>query len=226
LTDAQRLIPPYVPYRTFRNFLETLREGIPARIDRSVWGPRFSGSNGIQLMTALRVLNLVDDQGRPARELERLVQLEGEPRRAALKALLERHYAPIFGLDLERASKAQLREAFRSFGTKEAVLARCERFFVQAAQDAGVELSSFILERRRGARRTASARSRPASATPAATSRPSDQPSRDARTIAAMILEKYPAFNPQWEPGVQERWLEGITRLYEGMRAEEAASRP
>lgn len=225
LTDAQRPIPPYVPYRTFRNFLDTLREGIPARIDRSVWGPRFSGSNGIQLMTALRVLNLVDDQGRPTPELERLVQLEGDPRRAALRSLLERNYAPVFGLDLERASRAQFREAFRSFGTKEAVLARCERFFVQAAQDAGVELSSFILDRRRGARRQPGARTRPSSPAPLSVTRTAVETPRDARTLAAMILEKYPAFNPQWEPGVQERWLEGITRLYEGMRAEVAASR-
>ena len=35
---------PYVSYRTFRNFLELLKEGLPSRIDRSVWGPRYSGT--------------------------------------------------------------------------------------------------------------------------------------------------------------------------------------
>ncbi len=84
-------IPPYVPYRTFRNFLEFLREGIPARIDRSVWGQRMSGSTGIQLMTSLRVLELVDDDGRPTEDLEHLTGLDGDERRAALSTLLRLH---------------------------------------------------------------------------------------------------------------------------------------
>jgi hypothetical protein len=212
-----------VPYRTFRNFLDILKEGIPARIDRSVWGERFSGSNGIQLMTALKVLGLIDDHGRPGAELEKLVRLEGEQRRDAWRAVLRRQYAPLFALDLQRATRAQFRDAFRSFGTNEAVLARCERFFVQAAQDAGIELSSFILDRRRGPRRASGARSRPLPA-----QSPAPPPRKDApivttdRSLAAMILEKYPPFDPQWEPNVQIKWLEGITRLYEGLRGAEA----
>ena len=63
--------PPYVPYRTFRTFLEFLKEGIPDRIDRSVWVSRFSGSSGMQLMTSLKALNLIDDQGTPSEDLEK-----------------------------------------------------------------------------------------------------------------------------------------------------------
>ncbi len=109
-------IPPYVPYRTFRNFLEQLREGIPARIDRSVWGARYSGSSGIQLVTALRVLVLIDDDGRPAPELEQLVMSDGDHRRLALRSMLERHYKPIFALDLARATRAQFGEVFQVYG--------------------------------------------------------------------------------------------------------------
>ena len=62
--QEQKTIPPYVPYRTFQTFLEFLfDEGIPDRIDRSVWGARFSGSSGTQLMTTLKVLNLIDQDG-------------------------------------------------------------------------------------------------------------------------------------------------------------------
>ena len=56
MQERQIAVPPYVPYRTFQTFLEFLQDGIPARIDRSVWGSRFSGSSGTQLMTALKVL--------------------------------------------------------------------------------------------------------------------------------------------------------------------------
>lgn len=189
-----------------------------------MWGERFSGSNGTQLMTALKVLGLIDDQGRPGGDLERLVRLDGDERRDAWRAVLRRRYAPLFSLDLQRATRAQFRDAFRAFGTNDAVLARCERFFVQAAQDAGVELSPYILDRRRGPRRQAGSRQRavPPQVNPVP-ARQSPPPAASDRSIAAMILEKYPPFDPQWEPNVQIKWLEGITRLYEGLRGAEAA---
>ena len=67
------IVPPYVSYRTFRNFLELLKEGLPSRIDRSVWGPRYSGTTGQQLMTALKSLRLITDNGVPTQKLEELV---------------------------------------------------------------------------------------------------------------------------------------------------------
>ena len=71
LQEQTTAVPPYVPYRTFQTFLEfLLDEGIPERIDKTVWGPRFSGSSGTQLMTALKVLTLVDADGHPSNELE------------------------------------------------------------------------------------------------------------------------------------------------------------
>ncbi len=38
--------PIYVSYLTFANFLDWLKEmqGIPSRIDRSLWGSKFSGT--------------------------------------------------------------------------------------------------------------------------------------------------------------------------------------
>ncbi|MBI4304877.1 MAG: DUF5343 domain-containing protein [Chloroflexi bacterium] len=220
MPERTSVIPPYVPYRTFRNFLEILlKEGIPARIDRSVWGERVSGSNGIQLMTALKVLGLVNQEGRPSADLERLVKLDGDPRRRILRSILERHYGPVMNLDLPRATKSQFRDVFRMFGTNEAVLAKCERFFVQAALDAGIELSPYVLDRRRGARRQAAPRPKAtAQAAASVHGRPSPGLADHQRSIASMFLDKYPQFDPGWAPAVQEKWFEGITRLYEDMR--------
>ena len=208
-------IPPYVPYRTFRNFLEQLSvEGIPARIDRSVWGARYSGSSGLQIVTALRVLALIDREGRPKPELERLARSEGDTRREALRSLLERRYIPIFQLDLSRATKAQFQEAFRVYDAREGVLRKCENFFVQAAQDAGIDLSPYILARRHTARRHS-----PATRSRSLTHQASKQATADLvaetppRTLAEMVLAKYPNFDPEWEPGLQARWLEGMERL-------------
>ena len=214
-------IPPYVPYRTFRNFLEFLKEGVPARIDRSVWGQRASGSTGIQLMTALRVLDLVDDDGRPTENLEHLAGLEGDERRAALTALLRLHYQPVFALDLLRATRAQFREAFRSFGAKEGVLAKCEAFFIQAAQDAGIELSTYVLAGRHVSRRSSGASSRtrqqpaerPATPPPAPTVAPPAQ--SVGVSIAEMVLQKYPDFDKNWDSETQQKWFDGMTKLAE-----------
>ncbi|MCZ6539068.1 MAG: DUF5343 domain-containing protein [Chloroflexi bacterium] len=232
LQEQTPTIPPYVPYRTFQTFLEfLLDEGVPERVDKSVWGPRFSGSSGTQLMTALKVLDLIDSEARPSEDLERLVHAEGEERRALLRRILERFYTPVFKLDLPRASKGQFHQAFRSFGTKEGVLTKCEAFFIRAAQAAGIELSRRILTGRHGASRArtsaATGRSRVLTAqavTPEIKIAPVQtegvMPAQVARLeLADRILAKYPDFDPSWDPSVQAKWLEGMTRLYEGLSA-------
>ena len=180
-------------------------------------------------MTALRVLRLIDADGGPDPLLERLVQAEGDERRRVLRTVIEAFYEPVFRLDLARATRAQFHESFRAFGTREGVTAKCEAFFIQAAQDAGVELSQFILLRRHGARRpqpqtrprVSQAERKPPPPPPSIIAEAAPKPS-----VAEMVLAKYPEFDPAWSPEVQARWLEGMTKLYEGLhraaaRAEE-----
>jgi len=231
LTSQEQMptVPPYVPYRTFQTFLEFLLEdGIPERIDKSVWGPRFSGSSGTQLMTALKVLKLVDGEGHPSKDLEILVHGEGEIRRSLLREILERFYSPVFELDLARASKGQFRDAFRSFGTKEGVLTKCEAFFIRAAQSAGIELSKRITAGRHGSKRAkglSQAHRRPSGISTLAGEKPFNQIPTESTVsvgseklvLADRILAKYPDFDPSWDPSVQAKWLDGMTRLYEGL---------
>ena len=230
LQQQTTAVPPYVPYRTFQTFLEfLLDEGIPGRIDKTVWGLRFSGSSGTQLMTALKVLTLVDADGHPSNELENLVHAEGDARRALLRRILERFYIPVFDLDLARASKGQFREAFRSFGTKEGVLTKCEAFFIRAAQAADIELSKRILVGRHGSSKgrttVAPTRQRPVTPSVAVAEKvPAQTPVEMVvqgdslkLELADRILAKYPDFDPAWDPAVQAKWLEGMTRLYEGL---------
>ena len=186
-----------------------------------MWETRFSGSSGSQLMTALKVLGLIDAAGRPQKELERLVFAEGEERREVLGNVLRRFYGPVFELDLTRATRGQFHEAFRRFGAREGVLTKCEAFFIRAARDAGIELSQYITAGRHGARRSAAPR---ASRTGGQAERPSPRSPDPAPSavhpglvLAQRILEKYPDFDPSWSPEVQESWLNGMTRLYEGL---------
>lgn len=180
-------------------------------------------------MTALKVLALVDAEGHPSEELELLVHAEGDERRALLRRILERFYVPVFELDLARASKGQFHEAFRSFGTKEGVLTKCEAFFIRAAQAAGIELSKRILVGRHGTSKGRASTSQPrqrATTPPAQVAekvvpQTASEPVIPAGSIklelADRILAKYPDFDPSWAADVQAKWLEGMTRLYEGL---------
>ena len=210
------MIPPYVSYKTFRNFLEFLKETFPSRIDRSVWGPRYSGTSGQQLMTALKVLNLIDENGIPSNKLSLLVNSEGENRRNILKSILMKTYEPIFKIDLTKATKSQFHELFKNFDTKEGVIIKCEAFFIQACQDAGIELSSFIL-----ARRHTSVRKNNSSIKNKIISNNEKNFQKSCfindNLVVSSILKKYPEFDPSWEPNVQEKWLDGMIRLYEGL---------
>jgi len=201
-------------------------------------------------MTALKVLQLVDADGHPQPVLEELVFAEGERRRSLLRGLLEDYYKPVFRLDLARATKNQFHEAFRSFGAREGVLAKCEAFFIRAAQDAGIRLSSYILAgRHQGRRKQSASRGRAPAATstaaPApvvATTEPAVEPPATPPVAAAvaavtetsprlvaklnvaeMILSKYPDFDPAWPSEVQAKWLDGMTKMYEGLAAAEKA---
>jgi hypothetical protein len=210
-------------------------------------------------MTALKVLGLVDADGHPEPVLEELVFAEGERRRALLRGMLEDFYRPVFELNLARATRNQFHEAFRSFGAREGVLAKCEAFFIQAATAAGIQLSQYILagrhQGRQPRRKQAAARvnrgalpggqaaaaagldstGRPVSAQAvveqvATTSVAQGVQLRETSpvlaaklNVAELILSKYPDFDPSWSADVQVKWLDGMTKLYEGLAAAERA---
>jgi len=143
--------PPYTSYRTFKTFIEDLREhGVPSRIDRSVL-TRFSGVVGTQLMHALRFLGLIEDHGRPTQRLKELVNAHGEGHWSErFSELLRQVYAPMFAIDLETATPSHFNEAFRkAFPAADAVVQKCVTFFLYAANDAGVKISGRILKGRK-----------------------------------------------------------------------------
>jgi len=219
MANTIKITLPYVSYRTFRNFLELLGDGMPARIDRSVWGPRYSGTSGQQLMTALKSLELINDAGVPSQILEELSSKTGNERRSLLKILLESKYNRIFSIDLKRATRSQFNEAFRAFGIKDGVMNKCQLFFIQACQDAGIELSGYILARRHNLNNTKKSDSKNSyTQIEKAAQQEEAQKLSSAEAVVSQILNKYPEFNPSWTPEVQETWMQGMIKLYEGLK--------
>lgn len=166
-TEAKKALPPYVPYKTFRNFIDSMKQAIPGRIDRSVMNT-MSGQIQNQLLAALKYLELIDEQGSPQPELANLANAEGEERQAALRFILQASYPTLFpdgGFNLATATPSQFSEKFDAMGARGDTVRKMEGFFLGAVQDAGIKVSERITKgsrpRSNGARATRTRTNRP-----------------------------------------------------------------
>lgn len=148
---APKQLPPYVSYRTFRNFLDSLAaQGLPARIDRSVLAHK-SGTIQSQLLLSLQYLGLIRNGGFPTDRLERLVQAEGAERRKVLREAVRDAYPFLFdsSIRLESATSRQMEELFEKEGAGGETVRRGISFLIRLAREAGFKVSPYIRPHRR-----------------------------------------------------------------------------
>lgn len=217
---GRKPLPPYVSYRTFRNFIDGLQSGIPDRIDRSYWGDRYSGSNGIQLMTALRFLGLIDGNGTPTTRLRQLVNARGIQRPETLKQISSSAFDFLINksLDPQVATYAQLEEAFdKSYGVGGDVVRKCIKFFINMENDAGVALSPFILKKSKTTRSSSSkkigAEKRSGRTNQNINNPPTIPQIPDQVIWYEMVLSKFPTFDPGWPDDIKLKWFEAFESL-------------
>jgi hypothetical protein len=217
----EKIIPPYVSYKTLINFLDNLKsQAIPTRLDRSVKiFQSMSGAVQGQLKLALTYLNLITENGDTTSALEKLVHSEGIQREQTLKDVLIPAYPFIFenGLELDRATHRQLEECFSSKGATGDTLRKCIAFFLNAAKDAGIKLSPHfkkVRSQRLGAtkpKRTLQQKSTVTVQEPTISPKVAMPPLDTA--LEKMILAKMPDFNPDWSEEAQKSWLDAINKL-------------
>jgi len=219
---VRKRLPPYVSYRTFQNFLEGLQQGIPARIDRSYWGDRLSGSTGIQLMSALRFLGLIDANNVPTSQLKLLAATKGSQKTEILRQVTTEAFSFLTegSFELQNSTYAQLQEAFHNtFELTDGVSRKCVKFFVEMASAAGIPLSPFIAKRLRSVRSASGTKTMPKKLE-GRTSRKSTVP-QDFEEIPfsmswdKMLLAKFPTFDPAWTDEVKIKWFEAFDKLLE-----------
>ncbi len=217
---SRRHLPPYLSYRTFRNFIEGLRKGIPARLDRRYWGERFSGSNGNHLIATLRFLGLIDASGTPTSRLRRLVSAKDEQKTELLKEITTEAYGFLLqgSFEPQTATYAQLQEVFQDrFQPTSDVSRKCIKFFVALAGDSGIPLSQFISKRFR-ATRSGTGTKVSAKRTITKTSRNLVVP-QNLEGVPhripwdEMLLTKFPTFDPTWSDEVKLKWFEAFDQL-------------
>jgi len=217
-SSSKKLLPPYVSYRTFLNFIEGLQQTMPARIDRSYWGDRLSGSTGTQLVSALRFLDLIDVNGFPTAKLRNLVANKGIQRTEILKQIAHESYGFFFlsQVDPQVATYAQLEEAFHdNYQIASDVARKCIKFFIGLASDGGMKLSPFVTKKSRNAR--------PATAGKKA-ARPLDKktgaeiPQQTGKipngiALDKLLIDKFPGFDPSWPDEVKLKWFAAFDEL-------------
>ena len=215
-------LPPYVSYRTFRNFIEGMQQQMPARIDRSYWSGILSGSTGTQLMAALRFLGLVDASSRPTTRLKSLVSTKGEQRAALLREITTGAFGFALqgSLDPQNATYAQLEEVFHdTFQCTNEVARKCIKFFIALSSDAGISLSPFITKRiRPGHAHAVSGTKVTKKGASILTIRNSSVPQIrkeiPGRTFwNEMLLTKFPTFDPTWSDEVKLKWFAAFDEL-------------
>jgi len=212
--------PPYVSYRSFLTLLEELKRGIPARIDRSYWGDKFSGSTGTQLMCALRFLNLIDAAGIPTNQLKELVNSKGVARAEILRKISQESFSFLMSnsFDPEKATYAQLEEVFNDIYQVDRDVARkCIKFFIELATDAGIPLSPFITKRSKNSRsstQTEKIPKRNGNRTNQNFSIPQHAELVPRQmSWKELLLSKFPSFDPTWPSDVQLKWFEAFDEL-------------
>jgi hypothetical protein len=238
--SEDRLTPAYVPFKTLAVLLEDLEQGIPSHIDRSVL-PTKSGSAISQITSSMRFLGLIEEDGTTTPLLEQLVYAsEAESKKTVWIKVLQSAYPYLFedGFDLATAPPSQLEQRFRDYGgVSGSTVRRCILFFVGAAMEAGIPLSNYIKGYvKRKPNGSSSSRSKPR---PKKTSQDEVEPEESKKhqspqqhhpattvpplprgpevSIKAKMLEKmtdkFPAYDPTWEPEVQAKWFEAFTNF-------------
>lgn len=140
---------PYTSFVSFTNLLDWLKDvGVPAQLDRSFWGAKYSGSAGSQLMIALRHLNLLEEET-PLPRLEEIANAEEDDRKTMLAGILKETYPDVFSIDLQRATPRMLEDAFGEIGGGSPTRRKAISFFINACKFADIPLSSSVSKKAR-----------------------------------------------------------------------------
>ena len=215
--QAGRRLPPYISHKTFSGFMERLKSEppLPSRIDRSYWGSSYSGSVGVQLVTALRFLDLINEENIPTKKLERLVGSVGTQQKEELRRLFLEAYSPVLGnLELSRATPAQLNEQLKNYGAVESVRRKIQRFLIAMAQDAGLQVSPSILKRKKGSKKVTREKKqevKPQQAPPTSISAVGIHPAISG------FLQELPFREKRWTEGERQRWIDAFVALIKAL---------
>lgn len=188
--------PPYMSFQTFWNFVaELAAKPLPPAIDRSLMSTK-SGTDQANLSATLLALGLTDADQRVTSKLRELVEADEGTRPAVLANLLQTYYPGPFRVSEVNGTGNDLNQVFTadypSLGAGD-TRRKAVRFFLHAADRAGLELSANFPTTRSGSgapgtpRKRSAPKKRVAAAKPAA-EEASQGPASGGHTATVALL--------------------------------------
>ena len=136
MAKDDKRVAVYIPFATLLTAIETLEQGLPARLHKSVWSS-LSGGVQAQVLSAFKFLRLIDEQGKVQPTLKRLVE-ERENRNDVLMEVIADAYPAVIELADKNASQKDFEDAMRQYGVQGTTLDKAVRFYLQAAETVGL----------------------------------------------------------------------------------------
>jgi hypothetical protein len=227
--EKKKAAPPYVAYKTLKNFLERFKQGLPSRIDRGLMGS-MSGAAQSQVTTAMRYLGMISENGIPTPYLREYVSGQEEERKAALFKMLMGAYPFLFDTDhdvngsafhISTATSQLLRETMEAntSATGE-TLGRCIAFVKEAAQDAGFKVSPYITQKK--SRSTAGKKRASQKREEKPTEKPTEAPVHHVNVsplpaqsslLLSGLFQRLPKPGTKWGKEERERWVQTLQNV-------------
>lgn len=142
---------PVISHVSLLAFLNGLRDAgrdaFPNRIDKTLMS-KASGSQQAGTLAALRFFNFIDEQAKPTEEFTALVFATDEERKPLFEKVIRARYKFLFegagNFAIERATSGEAIEEFRKQNITGSTVTKSMTFFLAAAKDAGIKVSSHI----------------------------------------------------------------------------------
>ena len=211
------ILPPYIPYKTFVNFINGLHENsIPHQIDKSVLRS-MSGAMQSATIAALKFLGLIDANAKPTEKLTQLVDASGENYSSTLKNVLTESYSFLFENDfnLEQATGMQVETKFKAKGVSGSTTTKCIAFFLSAAKEANIKVSSHVRPpalARVSSQRKVNSKKKDSQEGGQASDKP-PQAAANTSSWHEKLLDKFPPFDPSWEDETKKAWFTAFNQL-------------
>ncbi|HEX9495346.1 MAG TPA: DUF5343 domain-containing protein [Candidatus Limnocylindria bacterium] len=138
-TTSKTAAPPYVPFKSLTNFIEkTPPQTLPPQVDRDYFHS-MAGGQRWPFMAALKWFGLIKEDGTVEPSLIDLVD-NPTTRKDHLSQIIRSRYQWLDALNQKKATMGALKAAFAEH-TKGSTQKKAIRFYLQAAQYAGITIS-------------------------------------------------------------------------------------
>lgn len=173
--ESPQLSPPYVSYRTLMTQVERMEsEGIPSKLD-SHFLRQMAGGTQNHFRNALRSLGLVGEDSRPTQLMYQLVEARGKARGQLFAQIMTDRYPSLYQLPPNASKSDFFSVLVEDYGVKSADQQRkILTFYVNAADEAGADVSTHLRPSKSGPRRPSTRRSTRRTGTSGAASQPGD----------------------------------------------------